>query len=256
MRAPLYDAAVTVVIVSTLFAPAVPQRSLMQALPTLWKETLLRFHAKVNNRPGAGGHHDAKDLWSPEEDASIFEQRHGRVKPVSWKKISVGERSADAIRNRHRKHLVPNVVEKTVPWDEASPCMAVTNDEDYDVLSERLRATGTQLPLHVRNGLLSMHATREERMHAWSLEENACILAAQIDGKTPSDVQIDGRTPRALRNHWLRLRRTVPGMLCRFHRAVSNTDAPLLQLQYDAWTPIAPESSQCQRMRRSTGCAA
>ena len=163
----LHRAVVVFFIVTTRFTAqqlAEQHQTLMQALPTLWKEKLITYHAEVKGRAGAGGHQDANDLWTPDEDASILEQRHGRVKSVSWKKVAVGERSEDAIRNRHRKHLVPNVVEKTVPWDEAGPCMAVICDDDYGALAERLHATGNQLPLHVQNGLLSMHADKEQRM--------------------------------------------------------------------------------------------
>ena len=209
-------------------------------LPLAWRAELLSFREREQHREGPGGP-VAETVWSEEEDALLLQHRHGNKTAVPYTKIAIGARSVDAIKRRHRK-LTREVVAmlETQVWEAPAPLLPCISDA-HAAFEKRLDATGIILPSHVRTGLVCMHADKLARVHEYPIEENACILAAQIEGKTPADVQISGRTQRAVRAQWLRLRQKVPGMLCRSHRAVCNAEAPLLQLQYDVWTPIVPE---------------
>ena len=115
-------------------------------------------------------------------------------------------------------------------------------------LEARLDALGVQLLPHVRNGLVAAHILMQQNVltapkEPWAIEEDACILCARAAGEPLSRLTLARRSKHSVRQRWTRLRAKVPRAMCAFGVALSDQEAPALQVQYKRWTPIAAHRS-------------
>ena len=123
------------------------------------------------------------------------------------------------------------------PSDDAAPFEAR--------LHACINASGVELPAHVRSSLVAVHMLQQNVSNApkdpWGIEEDARILATRIAREPLSQIKLARRTKDAVRQRWTRLRAKLPNAMCTFGLALSDQEAPELQLHHDTWTPITAD---------------
>ena len=175
---------------------------------------------------------------------------------VPLKQISAGGRTGTAIRDRHNKHLqvLPGYGTFVAASHEASKSVSVvvsppprasatTGNAVQEQLQQRLHSCDISLPDGVEQDLVRLHCeeVRAQTKAPWAIEEDARLLEAFFAEEAISHVTVTNRSRSAKRNRLCALKRQLRCTRCAFHSAQCDPEAPAIELQYDAWTPIAAD---------------
>ena len=211
--------------------------SAVQQLPTPWQDALKEYHAKPKIGRAAGD-----DAWSIEEHAQVLLQFKSPGANVFLKDVSIGKRTAKAIKRQWEKVLSKIVNDSPdAPWPERA--LPPPSAADYDELRSRLDACCLDLRDDLRDGLVSMHAEAPPNPRAkvpWQIEEDGLLLAEDAANKSLREIEIARRSTNAIRQRFGRLRKQLPTMMCAFPLARTNPEAPYQYLHYNQWTRIDP----------------
>jgi len=183
------------------------------------------------------------DAFTRDEDACILHNMLLIGRKATWKNMVPG-RTEMASKGRYHKILKKHVV-PVLEQADALTSPSATRAE----LETRLDSVqGLQLPYLMRQSLVELHFTASSRTNdSWSIQEDAQLLAARVNGTSIRNVQLPPRQPartiRAMRSRALWQRQHVTGAMCAFHRATCNAEAPVHMLQREQWSQIEPHKA-------------
>ena len=180
------------------------------------------------------------DAFTRDEDACILHNMLLIEKKASWKDMVPG-RTLAASKGRYHKVLHKHVV-PLLELADALRSPSATRAE----LEKRLgNIQGLKLPYLSLQSLVELHISPSSRTSdAWTIEEDAHLLAGRLSGQKIRDVHLPPREPvrtRSAKNgRTLWLVKHATGSACAFHRATCHPEAPLQMLHHKQWSQIEP----------------